>query len=131
MESLETSRVEEWAESQQGSGTAGGRNSRSNHRCSISRWDLCRLIGIQVDGRSQTVNLGRLLSVSIGPGRRAAAGLDGRPAERGGNYREALTNHRNQLVLAMKLKDREDDYRGNRGLCVMKKQKEIPDECTL
>lgn len=24
-----------------------------------------------------------------------------------GNYREALTNHRNQLVLAMKLKDRE------------------------
>ncbi|TNN70227.1 hypothetical protein EYF80_019598 [Liparis tanakae] len=28
MESLETSRVEEWAESQQGNGTAGGRNSR-------------------------------------------------------------------------------------------------------
>lgn len=26
-----------------------------------------------------------------------------------GNYREALTNHRNQLVLAMKLKDREVD----------------------
>ncbi|TNN80099.1 hypothetical protein EYF80_009610 [Liparis tanakae] len=45
MENLETSRVEEWAESQQGSGTAGGRNSRPNHRWSISRWDLFRLIG--------------------------------------------------------------------------------------
>ncbi|TNN40121.1 hypothetical protein EYF80_049703 [Liparis tanakae] len=45
MEGLETSRVEEWAESQQGSGTADVRNSRPNHGCSISRWDLCRLIG--------------------------------------------------------------------------------------
>uniref|UniRef100_A0A671YA49 Tetratricopeptide repeat domain 28 n=1 Tax=Sparus aurata TaxID=8175 RepID=A0A671YA49_SPAAU len=32
-----------------------------------------------------------------------------------GNYREALTNHRNQLVLAMKLKDREARELGNMG----------------
>ncbi|ERE76636.1 tetratricopeptide repeat protein 28 [Cricetulus griseus] len=34
-----------------------------------------------------------------------------------GNYREALTNHRHQLVLAMKLKDREDELFQQLTLC--------------